>query len=69
MKACRNLVNKEDTLSIRKQCEVLFVNRSSLYYAPIGESEENLEITRKIRTLFGLSHARSFFVYRIFCLH
>ena len=48
MKACRNLVNKEDALSIRKQCEILSVNRSSLYYAPVGESEENLEIMRKI---------------------
>ena len=48
MKGCRNLVNKEDALSIRKQCEILSVNRSSLYYAPVGESEENLEIMRKI---------------------
>ena len=48
MKACRNPVNKEDALSIRKQCEILSVNRSSLYYAPVGESEENLEIMRKI---------------------
>ncbi len=48
MKACRNPVNKEDALSIRKQCRILYVNRSSLYYAPVGESEENLEIMRKI---------------------
>ncbi len=48
MKASKNLVNKEDALSIRKQCEILSVNRSSLYYAPVGESEENLEIMRKI---------------------
>ena len=48
MKTCRNPVNKEDTLSIRKQCEILSVNRSSLYYAPVGESEENPEIMRKI---------------------
>ncbi|MFZ6037404.1 MAG: IS3 family transposase [Bacteroidota bacterium] len=48
MKACRNLVNKENALSIRKQCEILSVNRSSLYYAPVGESEENPKIMRKI---------------------
>ncbi len=35
-------------MSIRKQYEVLFVNRSGLYYAPVGESEENPEIMRKI---------------------
>lgn len=33
-------------LSICKQCELLGINRSSLYYAPIGEREENLEIMR-----------------------
>lgn len=41
-------MNKEDALSIRKQCEILSVNRSSLYYAPVGESEESLEIVRQI---------------------
>ena len=31
-------------MSIRKQCEVLEVPRSSLYYKPKGEKEENLEM-------------------------
>ena len=48
MKERQELVNKEEVMSIRKQCEVLSVNRSGLYYAPVGESEENLEIMRKI---------------------
>ena len=48
MKEPQELVNKEEVMSIRKQCEVLSVNRSRLYYAPVGESEENLEIMRKI---------------------
>lgn len=48
MKERQELVNKEEGMSIRKQCEVLSVNRSGLYYAPVGESEENLEIMRKI---------------------
>ena len=30
--------------SIRKQCKLLKVNRSSLYYRPLGESPENLKI-------------------------
>jgi putative transposase len=48
MKERQELVNKEEVMSIRKQCEVLSVNRSGLYYAPVGESEENPEIMRKI---------------------
>ncbi len=31
-------------MSVRKQCEVLEIPRSSLYYKPKGEKEENLEM-------------------------
>jgi putative transposase len=34
------------SISIRRQCELIGVNRSSLYYQPAGESEENLELMR-----------------------
>ena len=37
-----------DTISIRQQCDLLGVNRASLYYAPLGESEENLQLMRWI---------------------
>ena len=33
-------------LSIRRQCELLGVNRAGLYYQPRGESEENLRLMR-----------------------
>jgi putative transposase len=33
-------------LSVRRQCELLGVNRASLYYEPAGESEENLQLMR-----------------------
>jgi len=33
-------------LSIRRQCELLGLNRSGLYYEPVGESEENLLLMR-----------------------
>jgi len=33
-------------LSIRRQCELLGVNRVGLYYQPVGESEENLLLMR-----------------------
>jgi putative transposase len=42
----QNLVNKEDTLSVIRQCELLSVNRGFLYYTPSEESEKNLEIMR-----------------------
>jgi putative transposase len=37
-----------NTISIRRQSELLGVNRASLYYAPLGESEENLRLMRWI---------------------
>jgi putative transposase len=33
-------------LSVRRQCELLGVNRSGLYYQPVGESEKNLMLMR-----------------------
>lgn len=40
----RLLVNTDSSLSVRKQCEILSIPRSSYYYNPKGESKENLEI-------------------------
>ncbi len=40
------LVDNQHKLSLRKQCEMLSVHRSGLYYAPKGESPENLEMMR-----------------------
>ncbi len=33
-------------ISIRRQCELLGVNRSGLYYQPLGENQENLQLMR-----------------------
>ena len=33
-------------LSVRRQCELLGVNRAGLYYEPAGESEKNLHLMR-----------------------
>ncbi len=35
-------------ISIRRQCELLGVNRSGLYYQPLGERAENLKLMRLI---------------------
>jgi putative transposase len=45
----RPLVERDhETISIRRQCDLLGVNRASLYYKPLGESEENLCLMRLI---------------------
>lgn len=42
----KDLIAKNEHLSIRRQCELLSVNRSLIYYKPVGESEQNLEFMR-----------------------
>jgi len=42
----RNLVDNQHILSVRRQCDLLSINRSGLYYKPKGEKQENLEIMR-----------------------
>ena len=42
----REMVDQEHVLSIRKQCSLLLIQRSGLYYSPLGEKQENLEIMR-----------------------
>ena len=39
-------------LSLSRQCEVLSISRSSLYYKPKGESAETLALMRRIDELF-----------------
>ncbi len=38
------LINESSKLSVRKQCDLLALPRSSYYYTPKGEPQENLEI-------------------------
>lgn len=38
------MIEKDSSISIRRQSELLSVSRSRLYYTPLGESEFNLEI-------------------------
>jgi len=39
-------ISDKEKLSIRSQCEVLGLSRSTFYYKPLGESDENLRIMR-----------------------
>lgn len=43
----RQLVERgHPEISVRRQCDLLGVNRSGLYYEPVGESQENLLLMR-----------------------
>lgn len=46
MKMRLSMLSGEEKLSTRKQCELLSVNRSNLYYKPLAESDDNLKIMR-----------------------
>ena len=49
--ARRNLVDRDGALSIRRQCVLMGISRSSVYYAPRGESAENLALMRRMDAL------------------
>ena len=51
MKTRRGFVRPSDSLSMRRQCEMLGVNRSSLYYQSVGPDPEELELMRRIDEL------------------
>lgn len=46
------MIDKNDQLSITKQCTLLDINRSSFYYSPKAESKENLEIMETMDRLY-----------------
>jgi putative transposase len=46
------IVRDHPELSLSRQCRILAISRSSFYYAPLGESAENLALMRRIDELF-----------------
>jgi putative transposase len=42
----RDLIDNQHSLSIRRQCDLLSIHRSGIYYKPKGEKPENLELMR-----------------------
>ena len=46
------IVRDHPTLSLSRQCRLLSIGRSSLYYEPKGESAETLALMRRIDELF-----------------
>lgn len=48
MTARRRLVGPDEQTSVRRQCELLGVSRSSVYYVPVETDAEELELMRRI---------------------
>ena len=44
-------MSKQSDLSVRRQCDLLGISRSLIYYLPNGESEDNQQIMREIDEL------------------
>ena len=51
MKQRRSMIKIQEGLSLRRQCELLAVGRSSLYYETVGTSAEELALMRRIDEL------------------
>lgn len=47
-----NLVEKYSELSVRKQCELLDLSRSSLYYSPVGLRKEQIDLMNEIDLIY-----------------
>lgn len=46
------MITTDAPISISEQCRIFGISRSTYYYEPKGESEENLEIMKRIDELF-----------------
>ena len=44
----QNLITKESEISIRRQCDLLSINRSSIYYVPVKADRERLLLQEKL---------------------
>ncbi len=42
------MIDPQGRVSIRRQCELLDVNRSNVYYQPVPEDPEDLELMRRM---------------------
>ena len=48
----KKMVSKRADISLNRQCKILRISRSSLYYMPVGFSAETLELMRQIDRVF-----------------
>ena len=46
MNELKGYISDNEPLSVRKQCKLIEISRSTVYYEPVGESDENLQVMR-----------------------
>ena len=46
LKELRFMIEKDINIGLCRQCELLGIHRSGIYYAPVAESEDNLHYMR-----------------------
>ena len=51
------MIDFDNEIPVLRQCELLGLPRSTLYYQPRPESSENLELMRAIDQEYGVSQA------------
>jgi putative transposase len=42
------MIDRTHSLPVSRQCQLLGLNRSTVYYQPIGASDEDLQLMRRI---------------------
>ena len=55
---CRTMIQKDDKLSVRRQCELLGINRSSLYYEPKEPDEAYLALQEELMKRIDYWHTK-----------
>jgi putative transposase len=63
----KTMINRDHTnLSLTKQCKLLKISRSALYYTPVGVNAENLKLMNEIDRVFT---KYPFFPFRDHAVH
>ena len=52
---CLSFIQRESKISVRRQCELLGINRSSVYYTPKTADEEARERKEKMSSVSAIS--------------
>ena len=52
LEARRAMIERHDTLSVRRQCELLGLDRSGLYYAPAPSASGEIALCHRLDELY-----------------
>ncbi len=52
MKKCAMIIKNHPQISVRRQCEIIKLNRSRFYYSPLGVNAETLALMKEIDRVF-----------------